>query len=143
MTAKTHHIMRIVTIIGLLAALALLGGCSAGKPASSSDASAAPAETPTLKLTVPEDGAKVPAGTVSVAVETTGLEFVMPSNKNVAGQGHVHFSIDGGPIVMSVEPKTELKDVEPGKHKLVAELVQNNTESFDPPIEQEIEFIAE
>jgi hypothetical protein len=80
---------------------------------------------------------------MTVAVETTGLEFVMPSNTNVAGEGHVHFTLDDRPFVMSIEPEAVIDDVEAGPHTLVAELVQNDTSSFDPPVKQTIEFIAE
>jgi hypothetical protein len=33
--------------------------------------------------------------------------------------------------------------VAPGAHTLKAELVQNDTKSFNPPVEQEITFVAE
>lgn len=146
---KASRIVRIASALGLLLALVLLGACSTDSPAASessgapSGSSAAPREKPTLKLTVPANGATVAPGTVKVAVETTGLEFVMPSGTNVDGQGHVHFTLDDRPFVMSVEKTAELKDVEPGKHTLEAELVQNDTEPFDPPITQVIEFVVE
>ncbi|KAF0209293.1 MAG: hypothetical protein FD171_18 [Actinobacteria bacterium] len=150
---RNSRMIRIAAAGGLLLALGLLAACAAEPPATKAEPGAvvdpgtadptAPVETPTVRITIPAGGAKVPAGTVTVAVETTGLEFVMPGGTNVAGQGHVHFSLDGGPIVMSVEKEAELKDVAPGTHTLVAELVQNDTESFSPPIEQEIEFVVE
>ncbi len=145
--SRTVRIIRIVSAIGMALALGLLAACAQTAPSDGSGAQTAdPAPSvaaPTLRLIVPENGATVPTGTVKVAVETTGLEFVMPSNTNVAGQGHVHFTLDDRPFIMSVEKEAEFEDVEPGTHRLVAELVQNNTDSFDPPITQEVEFVVE
>jgi len=141
------RIVRLATAFGLLLAAIGLAAC-AKSPAPAATAEGEPAATtqpatpPTLKLVAPAAGAEVPAGAVKVAVETTGLKFTMPGNTNVAGEGHVHFTLDGGSEQMSTEPEYEFKDVSAGPHKLVAELVQNNTEKFDPPIRQELEFVA-
>lgn len=138
--------IRIASAVGLALALGLLAACAPAPESSSSAGTASPevpAETPTIKLVLPAAGATVPAGTVQVAVETTGLEFVMPSGTNVAGQGHVHFTLDDRPFLMSIEKQAEFENVEPGPHTLEAELVQNDTDSFNPPIKQEIEFVVE
>lgn len=144
---RVSRIIRIATAVGLALALGLLVACAPSTPAGEGQAqtteSEAPATPPTVVLTVPAAGATVPAGTVKVAVETTGLKFVMPGGDNVPGEGHVHFTLDDRPEVMSVEREAGLKDVEPGTHTLIAELVQNDTEPFDPPIKQEIQFIVE
>lgn len=144
---RTSRIIRIASALGLLLALVLLAAC-ATDTGSSGDSSAAPSsgatvEPPTMTLVTPAAGAVVPAGTVTVAVETTGLEFVMPSNTNVAGQGHVHFTLDDGSEEMSVEKSFEFENVEPGQHTLEAQLVQNDTKPFDPPVKQTIEFTVE
>jgi hypothetical protein len=126
----------------------VLAGCSTGAKApqtqggSSSTQSTSPenAPAPTLTITAPTEGATIAPGDVEVKVAATNLEFVMPSNKNVAGQGHVHFTLDDRPFQMSVEPNYTFKDVAAGTHKLRAELVQNNTDPFDPPVFQEITF---
>lgn len=137
----------LVVVVAVVLALGL-AGCSAGSGAQDSTApasgeSAAPAAAPTIKLTAPRDGDVVPAGDVVVAVETTNLKFVMPGNKNVAGEGHVHFSLDGKPEQMSTTPTYTFKDVAAGSHTLRAQLVQNNTEPFDPPIFEEVTFEVE
>lgn len=140
--------MRIAIALGLVLTLGLLTAC-ATDPASADSEPVEPAsgttaaEPPTITLVTPTEGAVVPAGTVEVTVETTGLKFVMPSGTNVAGEGHVHFTLDDRPFEMSVEKTFEFEDVEPGTHTLEAELVQNNTDSFDPPVKQVIEFTVE
>lgn len=143
MRHRTTALLRITAIIGVLALIPLLGACAATQ----SDAKSSPASAPgsadmTVRLVAPTQGAEVPAGTVSVEVETTGLKFTMPGNKNVPGEGHVHFTLDDRPFEMSIEPTFDFKDVEPGPHTLEAELVQNDTQSFDPPVKVEIEFTA-
>lgn len=125
-----------------LAALFLVSGC-AGNEAGDPAVTPSSAETRTMELVQPLQGDTVPAGALSVKVETTGHKFTMASNTNVPGEGHVHYTLDDRPFEMSITPDAILEDVEPGEHKLVAELVQNNTEPFDPPVRQEITFTAE
>lgn len=138
-----------LAILGLLAAALLVTACGASTsaPARTDEGAAPSAQTaavapPTVRLTSPLEGAEVPAGEVAIAVETTGLRFVMPSNTNVPGEGHVHFTLDDKPFQMSTSPEFVLKDVAPGPHRLKAELVQNDTKSFDLPVKQEITFTA-
>lgn len=143
--SRTRRIVRSLVAVGMLVTVVLLAACTSASPSdkgTSSSPDAKPAVAPTLTLVTPAAGSTVAAGEVEVTIETSGLKFTMPSNTNVAGEGHVHFSLDGGPIVMSTEKTTTLKDVKPGAHKLVAELVQNDTTPFDPRVEQEIEFTA-
>lgn len=144
--SRIQKTVRVLIALGLFAALGLLAACAAPSAAPQSggaaDPESAPAVAPTIKLVEPTTGAEVASGQVKVAVETTGLKFVMPSNTLVAGEGHVHFTLDDNPFVMSTEKSTVLENVAPGPHRLVAELVQNDTTEFDPPVKQEIDFIA-
>lgn len=140
---KTSRVTRTIAALGLLLALGLLAACAGEPEAPASSEPVAPAEATTIQLLTPQVGGTVSAGTLTVTVETTGIEIVMPSGGNVAGQGHVHFTLDDRPYEMSIEKQFEFEDVEPGTHTLKAELVQNDTSPFDPPVEQEIEFIVE
>lgn len=144
------HMIRTTLVAALALSAALLAGCSGGAPAGDAAAPAAeqPAsnasvDAPTLEITEPGDGATVPAGDLQVSSDVTGLKFTMPSNKNVAGEGHIHYTLDDRPFEMSIEPGMVIKDVEPGEHTLEAELVNNNTQPLDPPVRAEITFIAE
>jgi len=140
-----HRSIRLSLVVLSLAlaagALVALGGCAKGG-STGADQSAAPVTPPTIEIVTPAAGATVPAGDVSMSVKTTDLKFVMPSNTPVAGEGHVHFSLDGGPEQMSAAPDYVYKDVAPGEHRLVAQLVQNDTKPFSPPVKQEITFVA-
>jgi len=131
----------VLALVLAAGALIALGGCA--KSVSTGAAEPAASVTPpTIEIVAPAAGATVPAGDVSMSVKTTDLKFVMPSNTAVAGEGHVHFSLDGGPEQMSDSPDYVYKDVAPGEHKLVAQLVQNDTKPFSPPVKQEITFVA-
>lgn len=139
-----------IALFAALAALAavVLAGCSGAEKAetpvrATESPAVAEAPAPTIELTEPLAGATVLAGEVPVNVKTTNLKFASASNTNVPGEGHVHYTLDDRPFVMSITPDAVLKDVEPGTHKLVAELVQNNTQPFNPPVLQEIEFTVE
>jgi len=136
-----------ITVLALIALTiaVVLAGCAAapgGTPTPAATASSATVTPPTIKVLAPLDGAEVPAGEVAVRVETTGLKFVMPSNTVVPGEGHVHFTLDDRPFEMSTTPDCALKDVAAGPHSLKAELVQNDTKSFDPPVVQTVAFIV-
>jgi len=139
--------LRFLTAIalgGLVAVSLVAGGCSkttatGGTATPSTSTSAAP----TVELLAPVEGSSISAGDVKVSVKTSGLKFSMPSNTNVPGEGHVHFTLDGQPFKMSVKPEYVFAGVTPGQHKLKAELVQNDTKSFSPPVEQEITFTVQ
>jgi hypothetical protein len=137
----------VVTLVIIAGAAVILGGCSgksAAGPGSAPAASAAsPATAPTIEIVAPVADGKVAAGDVSMSVKTTGLKLVMASNTNVPGEGHVHFTLDSEPFKMSVKPDYVYAGVTPGQHTLKAELVQNDTKSFNPPVEQVITFTAE
>ena len=66
----------------------------------------------------------------------------MPSNTLVAGEGHLHVTLDDEPFKMSTTPDYVYEGVTPGEHKLEVELVQNDTKSFSPPVKQELTFVA-
>lgn len=140
-------IKKVLVAAVLLGALVVASGCSQAATPSGGSATPAPAaadvELPTIQLVSPVEGDTVASGDLKVVVETTNLKYTMPSNTNVPGEGHVHFTLDDEPFQMSTTPDYTFKDVAPGEHRLVVEVVQNNTESFDPPIEQEITFTVE
>lgn len=147
-----HTAKRIVLIAASLATLALallLAACStatetpAASPNTGADQPAASVSTNATVIPIyPIDGDEVDAGDIEVQVDVADLALTMPSNTNVDGQGHVHFTLDDRPFEMSVEPGITFKDVEPGTHTLKIELVQNNTKSFEPAVVQEISFTA-
>ena len=144
-----HRSIRLVLIMLSFAlavgATTVLSGCakSDAKESSGSSQNVAPATAPTLELVAPAAGTTIAAGDVTMSVKTTGLKFVMPSNTLVPGEGHVHFTLDDGSEMMSTSPEYVYEGVSAGEHTLTAELVQNDTKPFSPPVKQEITFVAE
>ena len=135
----------VLSLAALVGTAAVLGGCakSTADGTSGTAPGAATAPAPTLEVTTPTSGGTVAAGDVTMSVKTTGLKFTMPSNTVVPGEGHVHFILDGEPLEMSTSPDFVYEGVAAGEHTLTAELVQNDTKPFSPPVKQEITFIAE
>ena len=142
---SARAVIGLFLLVGSIAALSGCSGPSATSTPSSTTPSAsntAPASAPTLELIAPSTGSEVVAGDVKLSVKATGLKFAMASNTNVPGEGHVHFTLDDKPFKMSVNPEYVYEDVTAGSHTLVAELVQNDTTPFSPPVKQEITFTA-
>jgi len=142
MARSTRFVHALLVLLALAASAALLGGCAQRSETRQSAAPQTAAAPPTMQLLEPVDGATVPAGDVKMLVKTTGHKFVMASNTNVPGEGHVHFTLDGEPFKMSITPDYVYAGVTPGEHTLEAELVQNDTKPFSPPVKQRIVFTA-
>ena len=126
----------------LLAACAPATDPSAEASQGGGQAAAPVATNATVIPLYPIEGDEVEAGTVAVQVDVADLALSMPSNTNVDGEGHIHFTLDDRPFEMSVEPGITFDDVEPGTHTLKIELVQNDTKPFEPAVVQEITFTA-
>jgi hypothetical protein len=149
MTHRSLHVP-IIALVALLALGVVLTGCQAapagtnpGGVASQPGPTAPAVAPPTIKVLAPIDGEAAKGTDLTVKVETTGLKFVMPSNTVVPGEGHVHFILDDQPLKMSTTPDYVFKDVASGRHTLKAELVQNDTKPFDPPVAQTVTFTVE
>jgi hypothetical protein len=111
----------------------------------------ASAQSPEIKVTSPTPGMLVDGTTVTVTFEVVDFTLV-PSTVPLAeagqhpelnkpGEGHVHFMLDLGPLVVweRAEPYSFM-NVPPGEHQLMAELVNNDHASFTPAIIQQINF---
>jgi hypothetical protein len=140
MVRSTRLAFLTLALLGLVLGSALLSGCSQKSAAPSTAAPASAVAPPTIKVVAPTEGATLPAGDIKVSVQTTGLKFVMPGGADVAGEGHVHFTLDSLPLKMSDKPDYTFTGVAAGAHTLHAELVQNDAKSFTPPVEQVVKF---
>ena len=142
-TRKTTFL---VTAAAMLAALVLmLGGCSGSSSSSGSMAG----EKPTIKITLPAEGAMLPPGDLTVHVQVSNFELVDKLGETpVKGQGHIHYFLDttpptiqgqpaipkGGTFAPSTELSHTFTDVGPGQHVLAVELVQNNHTPLNPAV---------
>src|SRR6266487_3590610 len=91
---------------------------------------------PSLTVTSPKDGEVITSSDVTITFTATDFKIVpttVPVSEagkhpeaNKAGEGHLHFILDLQPLI--VWEKTDpyiLKNVPPGDHQLMVELVNN------------------
>jgi hypothetical protein len=94
-----------------------------------------------LSIVEPAPGATVPAGepiTVQVAIEGGSLAT---SAEDTTG-GHLHLAVDGSLVQMQYADQAEVT-LEPGRHTLTVEYVDNLHVRFEPAVEQTIEVRAQ
>lgn len=87
----------------------------------------------TAKLVDKEKKAKEKAATVEVTV--TGVQLVDPAQsgeKPVAGQGHLHYKVDDGPIVATTAAKLSFHELSKGSHKITVMLAANDHSPLGP-----------
>jgi hypothetical protein len=89
--------------------------------------------TMTAKLVDPEKKAAGRAATVEVT--TSGVELVDPATageKPMAGQGHLHYQVDNGPVVATPAAKLSFHELMPGTHTIVVVLAGNDHKPLGP-----------
>lgn len=87
----------------------------------------------TAKLIDPEKKAAERAATVEVT--TSGVQLVDPAlsmEKNVPGQGHLHYQLDKGPVVATPTAKLSYHELTPGAHTIVVMLAGNDHKPLGP-----------
>jgi hypothetical protein len=87
----------------------------------------------TAKLIDPEQKAAEQTATVEVTV--SGVELIDPAKameKPVAGQGHLHYQLDKGPVIATPTPKLSFHELSPGSHTIVVILVGNDHKPLGP-----------
>jgi len=118
---------------------ALLGGRAWAETAATKDTkdttSPSGKTTATLKASLvdPEKKAKEKAATVTVAV--TGAEIVDPAlahEKAKAGQAHLHYRVDDGPVIATTSKKLSFHELTPGKHTIKVVLAGNDHSPLGP-----------
>jgi hypothetical protein len=94
---------------------------------------AATAATMTAKLVDADKKAGQRAATVEVT--TSGVQLVDPGismEKPVAGQGHLHYQLDKGPIIATPAAKLSFHELAPGPHTIVVMLAGNDHKPLGP-----------
>jgi hypothetical protein len=87
----------------------------------------------TATLVNPEHNAKEQAATVQVNV--AGVEMTDPAavkEEPKAGQGHLHYQVDKGPVVATTATKLSFHDLSPGQHTIVVMLAGNDHSPLGP-----------
>ena len=124
-----------------------LRGCAAIGSAAVVWASLALAATsPSLetKLIGPEVSAKKASATIEAQV--SGIQLVDPAKvqeKPHAGQGHLHYRVDQGPVIATTTTKLSFHELSPGKHHISVSLVGNDHKPLGPHQDREITIPSE
>jgi hypothetical protein len=97
----------------------------------------------TLKASLvdPEKKAKQKAATVKV--EVTGVEVIDPAlamEKPKAGQAHLHYQVDDGPVVATTTQKLSFHDLKSGKHTIKVVLAGNDHNPLGPEQTLDVEI---
>jgi hypothetical protein len=127
-----------LTSVAILAVLAMAFSLVANAQYASSSkpkSNAASKGTPTLtaKLIDPEKKAQQKAATVDVKV--TGVRIIDPAivkERPRAGQGHLHYQVDDGPIIATTAMKLSFHGLTTGPHKMVVMLAGNDHNPLGP-----------
>jgi hypothetical protein len=89
--------------------------------------------TLTARLVDAEKKAQQKAATVDVRV--TGIKIIDPAKVNEqprAGQGHLHYQVDDGPIIATTTTKLSFHGLTAGQHKIVVTLAGNDHNPLGP-----------
>src|SRR5512143_2869939 len=73
--------------------------------------------------------------TATVQVKVTGVNLIDPAMSNkrpTKGQGHLHYQIDGGPVIATTTPKLSFHELTSGKHKIMVMLANNDHSPAGP-----------
>ena len=87
----------------------------------------------TAKLVDPELKAKKKEATVQVAVG--GIKMMDPAaakEQPRAGQGHIHYQVDDGPVIATTATKLSFHELKPGNHRIQVTLVGNDHNKLGP-----------
>jgi hypothetical protein len=71
----------------------------------------------------------------TIAVKVTGLSLTDPAKAQEipkAGQGHLHYQLDDGPVVATTAPKLSFHGLKPGEHRVVVMLAGNDHAPLGP-----------
>lgn len=87
----------------------------------------------TVQLVAPEK--KLQEQTATVEVTVLGIELVDPATVHEQpqqGQGHLHYQVDGGPVIATTMTKLSFHDLNAGAHKITVMLVGNDHQALGP-----------
>lgn len=88
-----------------------------------------------LTATLVSKEAKAKKKAATVAVKVKGIELVDPDRvheKPKAGQGHLHYQVDDGPIVATTSKKLSFHGLTSGTHKITVMLAANDHTPLGP-----------
>ena len=73
--------------------------------------------------------------TATVKVTVTGIKLIDPAEANekpMAGQGHLHYQVDNGPVIATPAPKLSFHGLTSGAHTIKVMLAANDHSLLGP-----------
>jgi hypothetical protein len=73
----------------------------------------------------------------TVEVTVKGIRLVDPALASLAPgaiEGHLHYQLDGGPIIATPTPKLSFHELSPGEHKISVNLADDNHMPIGMPV---------
>lgn len=98
-------------------------------------AAAASAQEPAMNAKLVDAGANGLKQLATVELNVKGIRIVDPSTvreKARKGQGHIHFQIDGGPVVDTTATTLSFRELPYGKHTITVTLAGNDHRPLGP-----------
>jgi hypothetical protein len=92
---------------------------------------AALAADPSLSVSLVDREQNARKQGASVVATVTGLELVEPGQPK-AGEGHLHYRVDGGPVIATTATKLGFHALTPGSHRIEVALVGNDHKPLGP-----------
>jgi hypothetical protein len=89
----------------------------------------------TLTATLVDAEKKAAQKAATVQVKTTGIKLIDPASVNEkphAGQGHLHYQVDSGPIIATTATKLSFHELTSGPHKIMVALAGNDHNPLGP-----------
>ena len=84
---------------------------------------------PTFEASLENAEAKAKKAEATIKVQVSGIQLVDPASvqeKPKAGQGHLHYRIDDGPVIATTAPKLSFHELSPGEHRFELTLAGND-----------------
>ena len=88
-----------------------------------------------LEASLTDADAKAKKGEATVQVKVTGVQLIDPAavqEKPRDGQGHLHYRVDGGPVIATPSPKLSFHELAQGDHRIEVTLAGNDHKPLMP-----------
>ncbi len=88
-----------------------------------------------LTATLLDEPQRAKEGEATVKVHVTGVKLTDPDSVNEqpkAGEAHIHYRLDDGPVIATTATKLGFHDLTPGEHRISVMLAGNDHEPLGP-----------
>jgi len=134
-------VLSIFTLLGFHAAMAQMNSTTKETTITTSTMKTAPAPaavasgTVMLNAQLVDASAKAMKKSATVQVKVAGTDLVDPyatDGKPKAGQAHLHYKLDNGPIIATTAVKLSFHGLTPGKHTITVAVAGNDHNPISP-----------